>query len=217
MVFTVRGSLPEIIRNDEKLYEGDLIPYFRVVFHNAQNLQNPYHNFRHIFHVVWLCYQACLFYRDRIPPHYMRNLLIAAIFHDFNHPGLMGDDDLNIARAVRGLRKYILSQDVPHVGQIEWLIKTTEYPYKTETSSLQLESQIIRDADMGQSLAMAWIQQVIFGLAGEWGKPPIDILKSQIGFLKNLKFYTDWGQNMFPQSEINAKIKEVEELIKLLE
>ena len=62
MSFSVRGTLPEIIRNDAGLYEGDLKVYFKAVFTNAQNLQKGYHNFRHMFHVVWLCYQAIAFY-----------------------------------------------------------------------------------------------------------------------------------------------------------
>lgn len=35
----VCGSLPEIIRNDRNLYEGNLIGYFQAIFSHAQNLQ----------------------------------------------------------------------------------------------------------------------------------------------------------------------------------
>jgi len=47
----ISGDLPQIIANDEKLYEGDLIYYFQVLFLKANNLYNPYHNFRHMSHV----------------------------------------------------------------------------------------------------------------------------------------------------------------------
>jgi len=70
---------------------------------------------------------------------------------------------------------------------------------------------------MGQSFSETWIQQVIFGLAEEWGKQPIEILRSQVAFFKNLEFYTEWGKVMFSRSEIDSKIIEVEELIALLE
>ena len=43
----VRGSLPQIVRNDQDLYEGDLTHYLKVIFNHAINLNNPYHNFRH--------------------------------------------------------------------------------------------------------------------------------------------------------------------------
>ena len=35
------GDLPEIIGNEENLYEGNLILYFRILFYNSTNLKNP--------------------------------------------------------------------------------------------------------------------------------------------------------------------------------
>jgi len=40
----ITGDLPEIIGNEENLYEGNLILYFRILFYNSNNLRNPYHN-----------------------------------------------------------------------------------------------------------------------------------------------------------------------------
>src|SRR5262249_51563583 len=60
----VRGSLPQIVRNDHNLYDGNLVHYLQVIFSHAINLNNPYHNFRHMFHVLWLCHEACGFYAD---------------------------------------------------------------------------------------------------------------------------------------------------------
>lgn len=212
-----RGALPSIIRNDECLYVGNLVHYFQAVFKNARNLNHPYHNFRHMFHVVWLCYKACEFYKDSLSASRMRNLLIAAMFHDFDHSGLLGDDDLNIARSCRGLEKHILPTDKADLEDIESLIKATEYPYKVPSESLPLRAQIIRDADLSQSLSVAWIQQVIFGLAKEWEQKPIDILRKQIGFFENLKYQTAWAQSLFNGDDIEAKINEVRELLDLLE
>ena len=83
----ITGDLPEIIGNEENLYEGNLILYFRILFYNSNNLKNPYHNFRHTLHVLWLCQKACRYYQKKLTPRQMRNLLIAALFHDFDHPG----------------------------------------------------------------------------------------------------------------------------------
>jgi len=213
---TKSGSLPEIICNDHNLYEGDLIEYFQTVFYHAQNLKYPYHNFRHIFHVVWLCYQACIFYIGTLTPREMRNLLIAALFHDFDHSGMIGNDDLNIERAVRGFKRYIMKEDQGHVEEIISLIRATEYPYKVSSESLTLLSQIIRDADMSQALSEAWIQQVIFGLASEWNKKPIEVLEMESIFHKNLKFHTEWALSMFSQEDIDKKIAEANELLELL-
>ena len=97
-------AVPQMLRNDMDLYEGDLVYYGQVIFHYAQNLCHPYHNFRHMLHVMWLCHEACKFYRNELSRRQMRDLLIAALFHDFNHSGMLGDDDLNILSEI--LRAY---------------------------------------------------------------------------------------------------------------
>lgn len=211
-----KGSIATIIRNDDKLYGGNLVHYFRIIFNHAQNLQNPYHNFRHIFHVLWLCYQACFYYRGHFSPELIRDLLIAAMFHDMDHSGMAGNDDLNIERAVRGIQKHILPEDEKNLSRIISLIRITEYPYKVPTEELTLYAQILRDADMAQALNVAWIQQVVFGLAEEWRKSPKEVLEAQINFHGNLKFHTEWAKERFPQTEIDAKIAEAKELLEFL-
>ena len=83
----ITGDIPEIIGNEANLYQGNLVSYFRILFYNSSNLNNPYHNFRHTLHVLWLCEKACRYYQKSLTPRQMRNLLIAALFHDFDHPG----------------------------------------------------------------------------------------------------------------------------------
>lgn len=211
------GDIPQVLRNDAQLYEGDLVHYGRVIFHNAQNLQHPYHNLRHMLHVVWLCYNGCAFYADALTPRQMRDLLIAAAFHDINHSGMLGDDDLNIERAVRTLDRYILEEDRPHYKGIAGLIRITQYPYTVGGEALELCGQILRDADVSQVFSAAWIQQVVVGLAVEWGKKPIEVLRIQEPFLTGLRFLTDWARQMFPDLVVEAKIKEARELLALFE
>lgn len=213
----VSGSLPEVIRNTSALYEGNLTYYARVVFHHAQNLEHPYHNFRHMFHVLWLCHEACRFHHAELTPRAMRNLLIAALFHDFNHSGMFGDDDLNIERAVRCLKKHIAAVDVPYFEEIVLLIRGTQYPYVIDSKELDLCGKILRDADVSQAFTVAWIQQVIFGLAREWNKTPVEILKMQEPFFRSLSFQTVWAREQFPMVDIEAKIRETREMLELLE
>ncbi|MDP3954167.1 MAG: hypothetical protein Q8Q06_01980 [bacterium] len=144
-------------------------------------------------------------------------ILIAALFHDFDHSGRVGQDDLEIERAVRGLRANILGIDKYFQNDIEHLIRATEFPYKVPSSELTLEAQILRDADLSQALSVAWIQQVVFGLAEEMRKTPLEILKMQEGFLSNLKFSTDWAKQAFTQESIELKIEESRELLEILE
>ena len=218
----VTGDLPKIIANQERLYEGNLTFYFRILFFKSNNIHNPYHNFRHMLHVLWLCHQACRYYQNRLTPRQMRNLLIAALFHDFDHPGHPhpGENDpdrINIPIAIAGLRRYVMPADRAFLPQIEALIEATHYPYKIGSDKLDLLGQIIRDADLAQALSPAWIQQVVFGLAQEWEVSPLEVLKGQGSFLTSLSLSTRWAQELFPQELIQAKIEEVEQLLRLLE
>ena len=152
------GDLPEIIGNEENLYEGNLILYFRILLYNSTNLKNPYHNFRHTLHVLWLCQKACRYYQKKLTPRQMRNLLIAALFHDFDHPGHphpgeQDPDRINIRIAIAGLRRHITAHDRASLPAIEALVEATHYPYKTAGEELDLLGKILRDADLAQVLS----------------------------------------------------------------
>jgi hypothetical protein len=218
----VTGDLPKIIGNEERLYEWDLTYYFGILFFKSTNLRNPYHNFRHMLHVLWLCHKACRYYQNELTPRRMRNLLIAALFHDFDHPGHPhpGEDDpdrINIPIAIAGLRQYILPADRPFLAEIEALIEATHYPYKIGSDKLDLLGRIIRDADLAQALTSVWIQQVVIGLAQEWGMQPLEVLRGQASFLAGLSFHTCWARQLFPQELIRTKTEEAEALLQLLE
>lgn len=212
--FEFKGSIPEIIRNEDNLYEGNLISYFRAVFNDARNLCNPYHNFRHMCHVTYLCYQACVFYKSKLNKREMRNLLIAALFHDFDHTGKSSPDKVNINRAIKALKSHLAEEDRDQFDNIAEIIQATKWPYTKEPANPL--GMIIRDADMSQGLTIAWIQQVVFGLATEWDKTPLEILKIQPSFLKEQEFRTTWAKQAFPKKYIKQKISEIQSLINLL-
>jgi hypothetical protein len=218
----VTGDLPGLIKNKEDLYEGDLTLYFQTIFFRSKNLNNPYHNFRHMLHVLWLCHKACRYYQSRLTPRQMRNLLVAALFHDFDHPGHphpreKDPDRINISMAIAGLRQHISPGDRESLPEIEALIELTHYPYIVGNDELGLLGKIIRDADLAQALSPVWIQQVVLGLAQEWGVKPLEVLRMQSSFLGGLSFYTRWARQLFPQELIQAKIDEAEELLQLLQ
>lgn len=215
-------NINDVIRNNFGFYTGDLKHYFRAVFFNARNWNNPYHNFRHVFHVLWLCHEACGFYHKNPPQGWTleraRNLLIAAMFHDYDHSGRTGRDDLEIQRSLDGIRKHIEEPDKFNLEEIESIIKDTQFPYLVPGEELSmLESQILRDADISQALSPVWLQQVIFGLAIEMNMPPIKMLEMQESFLRNaIKPLTSWGKHRFPQVMIEEKISEAKALLEIL-
>ncbi|MBO0737027.1 MAG: HD domain-containing protein [Alphaproteobacteria bacterium] len=222
LVSEVTGDLPTVIGNEERLYEGELTFYFRILFFKSSNLHNPYHNLRHTLHVLWLSHKACRYYQNQLSPRQMRNLLITALFHDFDHPGHPhpGEDEpdrINTQIALAALRRYIMPDDRAFLPEIEALIEATQYPYKTGSDRLDLLGKIIRDADLAQALSPVWIQQVIIGLAQEWEVKPIEVLRKQITFLARLRFNTEWAREFFPQGFVQAKIDEAEQLLRLLQ
>ena len=170
-----------------------------------------------MLYVVCRCYEACIYYGEALSRRAVRDLLIAAMFHDFDHSGKMVNDEINIEMAILGFRKYLAQEDKDSQARIEELISCTEYPYKVSSRKMDLSCQILRDADLSQALNVAWIQQVIFGLAKEWNKSPQEVLKMQAGFHQNLGFATEWARKRFPLSMVVAKIQEAEDLLGILE
>ncbi|MDE1874587.1 MAG: hypothetical protein KGI79_00085 [Patescibacteria group bacterium] len=214
---SARDTIPDVIYNRENIYEGDLVHYFRAVFEYARNLSLPYHNFRHMLHVTRLCYGACKFYgMHELHPRERRNLLIAALFHDFDHTGRAGPDRINIAQAIRGFERHCFSADREYLPRVIDIIQATEWPRAKLARGYPLPELILRDADSAQGLDPAWIQQTIFGLAAEWGKSPLDLLKGQPEFIAGLRFQTSWAKHRFPQRLIDARVAEACELLALL-
>jgi hypothetical protein len=155
-----------------------------------------------MLHVSWLCYQAAEYYRDCFNPRQIRNLLIAALFHDFDHPANRNrertiPDGINIGRAIAALRRHLAREDRPFLPAIEALIEGTHYPYAVAGEQLDLSGPIIRDADLAQSLSPVWIQQVVIGLARERRVSPLEILKMQPAFPRSGRasgFRRVWSQ-----------------------
>ena len=210
-------TIAGIILNQGNVYEGDLKESFKKFVEHATNLYHPYHNFRHSTHILWLCYQASLFYKGQLSKREIRNLLIAALFHDFDHVGKVDVTDIeNIEKAIKGLEKHISQEDAEYIEEISSLIRYTEFPHKNSGSEIPLSGQILRDADLSQVLSNAWMQAILLGLGQERGKTFAEMLKGQVSFLENVTFVTEWAQEMFPPEVIHRKQTEVQELLKIL-
>jgi hypothetical protein len=205
-------TLPDVILNREGLYDGNLCHYFRVV-EAAPNKDNSYHGLRHPYHVLFLCHLAALFYRGQLTEREVRNLFIAALFHDYDHlGGAARSDRENIERAVIGLRKHCLDIDRLYLTDIEDIMWATEYPHKGTTKE-PLLNQIIQDLDLCQAFDTAWYTIVIHGLGGELKKTPLEMLKLQPLFIGNTVFKTEWAEAQFPPAVRQAKIAEAQAFI----
>ncbi len=200
----------QLVNNEGITYEGDLRHYFRVIW-QSENVDVPYHNLRHMLHVLWHTHRGLV--STGISPIEIRKTLIAAIFHDYNHPGKLGNDADNIEIAVQGLRNNILPEDAVHMEDIVTCIKATQFPHIQ--GEFPINAKILRDVDVASTLNNVWMQTVLFGLGKEFGKTPNEMLKMQLVFLPLLKFETIWAQKEYGPL-VKKRIKEVQKMIDCL-
>jgi hypothetical protein len=207
-------TIIDIVINKDGLYPGDLKKYFRVIW-NAPNITLTYHNLQHMLAVTQSVYEACDFYD--ITGRQLRNMLIAAMFHDYDHTGSVGDDEANIRRAVEGLKKHILIEDNEYLLDIVSLILATQFPHKEydEDFIIPLSWHIIRDADITYTMMRDWITPVL-GLSQELNLTANSMLLGQVPFLQNnLKLSSEWGIRKY-ESLIKERIKEVNLIVEIL-
>ena len=131
---------------------------------NNMGNTNPYHSFEHIANVFLNCVEAVEYHS--IPEKEKINLLVAALFHDFNHSGGKYADNVNIENSLLGVQAWIKDRNDGDLEyeQIKSLIEITEFPYKVESNTLNLTQQILRDADMGSVFTDNWFQTIMLGL-----------------------------------------------------
>lgn len=167
----------------------------------------PYHNLNHTLCVIKNVYY--LANQENCTKKETKNLVLAAIYHDFNHSQGEKKDDENIKEAIKSLKKYVEDTE-----EIEELIKATQYPYIIEDKDLSNLQKIIRDADLMQTLEDDFIQQVIIGLSTELKMSVKDFLPIQMKFLDNLKYYTKSAQEI-SKDKLSTIKEEVKTLINL--
>lgn len=182
--------------------------YAYVVEHN-NGANNGYHSTLHCFGVAHLVLE--IFPSEYLSAEEQAGILLAAVFHDFNHTAASVPDLQNIELAITGLRAYRATLKEPTgiawanfdlVFQIaEDCIRITEYPFVKEPRG-QCE-QIIRDADMLFACTNIDTVAIVEGLREELeAKLNVTIplnaaVEQQARFLDGAKFYTPTGQAIF--------------------
>lgn len=188
---------------EEIFKQYNLLDYLDYFNKNNLGKNNPYHNEYHSYSVVLNCYQGAIV--EGLSTFSIKSLLLAALFHDFNHSGgEFADDNENINQALGGLFKFIKSlnnekltaKELILIGDI---IKITKYPYEEAPSII--EQKIIRDSDLMQAYEQN--QTILLaqytGLYEELIKTKTELSFEQyiIGsksFLSNIKWETDWAK-----------------------
>ncbi len=196
----------------------DNLYYKALNYININNLSNnlPYHGIDHLYSVFESSYNSIQkikvrFYFDLLK--YEKELLIASLFHDYNHSGGKLPDSENIINAIKGLTEFHSLNNEFDLEYASYLIKCTEYPYVVNENELTLEAQIIRDADMCYQFQDLSIVKLYQGLRVEFNKTLPEFLDNQLKFTENLKFYLDFNNlewNKIKHKRIN-EIKKLQE------
>lgn len=149
---------------------------------------HPYHNAHHCYTVAVNSILAADYYR--LTDKNKLELIIASIFHDWNHSGGTLTDQENIQQAVDAYNKSVnifRIKTLDHQNIIK-LIRATQYPHYPV---FELTEQIIQDADLLQYMHndyQEWIQA--YNKEANINANEADTAE----FITAQKFNTKWGQ-----------------------
>ena len=147
----------------------DLNRMYSYVIGNNKSKFLPYHNNRHLERVMY--YAAKIGYWEGLKESEIKELIIAAGFHDMNYIKF-GNDDLNIESSINSYKKYCNVYNKDYNNNIIDLIKTT-----------------IREVDTLQALYETnYINSIIFALAEEMEISFEQMLKGQNNYLDSIKY-----------------------------
>ena len=166
---------------------------FKYIILNNNSNDNPYHDLNHLLTVIKCCYHGAI--AENISKKSLKELLIAAIFHDVNHSGGKKTDEENIKEAKKVIKNFIELENIDvDIDAVNAFLDATQFPYVI--NELNIEQSIIRDADIMQIYQYNWIQQNIYGLARELNIDFIDFLSTQKKFMDSVEFNTNWGKSL---------------------
>lgn len=177
--------------------ELKLDTYLTFFLKNNTAITAPYHNLFHSFCVASNCYLIAQ--DEKLDTTQIKELVIAGLFHDFNHSQGKLSDEANVKEAIKQFEK-CSKEDKESTKRISRIIEVTQYPYVIPNKDLSLQEKIIRDADMLQPFEKNYIQQVIVGLLMEELDMTMEkALDAQIKFMKNMKaeFNTEYSKKVF--------------------
>jgi len=169
---------------------------------------SPYHNLNHNITVTVFSYYIGKI--EKISSKEMKELLIAAIFHDFNHSAGESKDDINVKNAKKGIKEFIeKNKIVVDLDAIDKILDATEFPYKVNEEDLNIQQKIIRDADLTQLFEPTRLQANFLGLQKEQKIEYKKQLENQEKFYKVLKFRTKLGKTLHKKfsKELNDELE----------
>ena len=168
-----------------------------IILTNTAN-NAPYHNLNHLLTVTKHAYNALTF-NNTFAGGCVEDVLVACLFHDYNHSQGKLKDDENVRIAKEGMVDFLnsLEHNPLDTDFMEHIIDATQYPYVIPSEDLCPYQKIIRDCDLCQIYEYDWLKQNIFGLSQEMGIPVVDLIPGQRNFLAQIEPLTEYGKYMY--------------------
>ena len=186
----------------------NLEDYFsKLLVWNTAN-KAPYHNLYHTLCVMKNCLKIVEY--ENIDTN-IRNLLVASLFHDFNHSQGSAPDSWNVKKAIETFLEFSKETHVNNQKIVD-IIKATEYPYVI--TDLSIEQKIIRDADLLQIFEDNYFKQNIVSLGAEMNKGLKESLEMSLKFYSNLNYYTMYGKKIHIEN-IDSILEDVKFMLKM--
>jgi hypothetical protein len=172
----------------------DLGGMVRWILENNPSQALPYHNFNHSLWVANYVQDIHLFEADGEPP--ARELVVAALFHDFDHSGgFFTDDSQNIERTIAGFSRWCAENFIggDFYTTASDLIRWPQYPFREKSPSLEIAC--LRDADMMQNCNDTLLANFV-GIKQELYKYDsyADYTEKSLAFLRGIRYETEYGQ-----------------------
>jgi len=190
---------------------------FVYIINNNKGDNNPYHNNGHLMTVFYFAMEMADYYK--LDDYHKIHLGLVALFHDFNHNGKIGNDDVNLKEAYIGFldfysycnEKLNLYIDTDLFKNI---LNHTEFPSRPNPTTI--EDKIIMDSDMLSNYTSGWFKDNLVGISKEFGVSLKDHLPNQIKFIENLSFYTEYAQQLHleKKDKILDKLRQLERIFK---
>lgn len=179
---------------------------FAYVLNNNKG-NNPYHNTNHLITVFYFCMEMADYYI--LPDVRKVTLGLVALFHDFNHNGTIGNDDVNLKNAYLGFLDFyadVINDELYNVRMddiepetFKMILNHTEFPSRPNPNTI--EEKIIMDSDMLPNYAEGQSMNILIGLSKEFHTDIKNQIGNQIKFIENLQFYTDYAQKLHKQNK----------------
>lgn len=195
---------------------------FVYVINNNKGDNNPYHNNNHLMFVFYFAMEMANYYK--LDDFHKVHLGLVALFHDFNHNGKIGNDDVNLKEAYLGFLDfyannlngidYNVKMDDIDTDLFKEILSHTEFPSRSEPKTI--EDQIIMDSDMLVNYTSSWFKDNLIGLSKEFGLSIKDQIPNQIKFIEELSFYTEYAQNLHKEKKdkLLDKLRQLERIFK---